>query len=176
MESLRRPRKHNSRIRKSSSVPRHVALTTLSSLLAIPLLCSSLCLLSSCVFFCNYPSFRLTISPCLRLSFCLSFLILGHPPSFPFSLSVPLRPPNPLISVYFHHIVTNQRMQLCKNLCVCAQAFLFLCTDTFLGLMCLRACLCAHGHNIHECVCFCACMCTKPLPVNGLRSEGWEEE
>lgn len=63
----------------------------------------------------NHPSFPLTIRPSLCLFFACSFN--------PFFLSVPPRLLSLLIPACFCHVVTNQGMQLCKNMCLCLHVF-----------------------------------------------------
>lgn len=70
----------------------------------------------------NHPSFPLTIRPSLCLFFAFPFN-LSNPCTDPFLLSVPLRLLSLLIPACFRHVVTNQRMQLCKNTCLCLHVF-----------------------------------------------------
>lgn len=143
MDSLRRPRKCNSWLRKSLFLPKHAALATLFSLLVIFLAPRSISM-SSYVFFSNHFSFPHYLSPPIL------------PPLF---LCVPSRPPNPLTPVCFPNIVTNQRLHLCKNLC--AQNIFVRVHKHFL-------CLCGHVlfdfcacHNVTVCACACVCVCAE---------------
>ena len=144
------------------------------SLLAIPL-CSSLCL---SVIIPNYSS--------LSHPIYVSVPLLSFSATHPSVLSLcPTPASKPLIFVCLHRIVTNHRMQLCKNLCVCVCVCMcvYVCvcvrTHAFLHTFCVP-CVCVHVHNIYLCICFCVfvCVCVcqfKPLPLNRLWSEGWRK-
>lgn len=106
------------------------------------------------VFLCLLPQLWLILSHYLFLFVSIFFSVLVFfssflPPTLLSFLSVPPRPPNPLIPVCFYHTLTNQKIQLSKNLCVCVH-FCTLCIKAFFLYfsMCLLACQCVHGLHV----------------------------